>query len=69
LTEKEIIAMMKSRPAKWDWTTLELSRALGQDVNKVSGRVTEMKEKKILMLTMPRNCTVSGQVVNAFRLR
>jgi len=56
-------------PGVADWTNLELARSLGWDINRVTGRVYELRRLGVLEESRKRTCLIGGRNCIAWRIR
>jgi predicted transcriptional regulator len=66
MTKAQVILNVLQRGG--DWTTQELARELGWTVNRVSGRLSELKQEKRIVESEKRKCRVTNEVVTPVSL-
>lgn len=67
LNKQESI-IIRALNSKSPMTGREIQKATGMDINAVSGRVNDLKKKKVLVETPRRVCRVTGRVVTPVRV-
>ena len=52
-----------------DWTNEEIAHKLGWGVNRVVGRVFELRELGLVIPALRRACSITGMIVQAWRVK
>lgn len=52
-----------------DWTNEEIARKLGWGINRVTGRVYELRQLGLVVTSLKRSCDVTGMIVQAWRVK
>ena len=67
--QKQIVDVFKENPHLHNWTNQELADYLDWGVNRVTGRVKELREKGVLEYSETRPCESTENTAKAWRLK
>jgi DNA-binding CsgD family transcriptional regulator len=65
--ERDVLQVFLQDPER-DLTNMEVAEILGWSINRVTGRVKNLRERLILIEGPHRKCTVTGNTAIAWRL-
>ena len=68
-SQSAILDVFYEEPLIFDWTNTEIAQKLGWSINRVTPRVLELRQAKMLGLMMPRKCKITNYRAMAWRLR
>lgn len=69
LSQTFVLLVFEKNPTIEDWTNLELARNLGWDINRVTGRVYELRQLGVLEESRQRTCNVTTYTAIAWRIK
>ncbi len=52
-----------------DWTSEEIAQKLGWGINRVVGRVFELRQLGLVIPALKRTCSITGMIVQAWRVK
>jgi len=67
--QRRVLDVFYENPNIKDWTNMELARALGWDINRVTPRVFELRELGVLTESRRRFCAVTHRRSIAWRIK
>lgn len=69
LSQSQVLHVFEIHPAVKDWTNLELARYLQWDINRITGRVFELRQLGVLEESRQRSCKITGRTSIAWRIK
>jgi len=67
--QRRVLDTFYENPGTRDWTNMELARSLGWDINRVTGRVYELRQLGILEESRQRSCRVTEFLAISWRVK
>jgi DNA-binding MarR family transcriptional regulator len=67
--ESEVLDIFYENPGVKDWSNAEIAMKLKWAINRVTGRVHDLREKGVLEYTRTRPCEVTGYDIMAWRVK